>query len=56
MPRAAERRSWTRLDPPGIVDALRVACTPGDAEDEAAAARVLGHLRDRLLTGWLIAV
>lgn len=47
---------WTRLDPAGIVDALHIACVPGDAEDEAVAAQVLEHLCGQLLAGHFNAV
>ena len=47
---------WTRLEPTGVVDGLRVGCARGKAEDEAVAVQVLDHLREQLLAGHYIAV
>lgn len=47
---------WTRLEPAGVVDALRVGCVTGDTADETAAVQTLAHLREQLLTGCYIAV
>ena len=47
---------WRRLEPAGVVDALRVGCVTGDTKDEVAAVQALEYLREQLLTGRYITV
>ncbi len=47
---------WTRLKPHVVADALRLDYEPGSAEDEAAAAQALDHLREQLMTGGYVAI
>ncbi len=47
---------WTRLEPDKVAGALRLDYEPGSAEDEAAAAQALAHLREQLATGGYVAI